>query len=285
MVIQRKNILILAQNTDNHFASRVKDEAIKLGKNLYILNAKSFDLPLEVTLKNKLQLPPPSETVIWNRVSGSSYNDYDLMVTESWQKLGAELLNSLKAHETYRNKFKQFMHLKNAKLPVPETYYLPQRSIELISGSGPFVVKTERGSMGKGVIRIQDKSSLADFLTLCESIGDTRFIVQEFIDYEIEERVFVCNGEIVGHLLKERSCNSWKHSLSKAIWKRGKEVSIELQSLISPIDDLERKFFYAIDFIKKGNDYIVLEVNLCPGLQGPASLGDNTILKRVLRSI
>jgi ribosomal protein S6--L-glutamate ligase len=280
----RKNLVILTRTTNTYFHKTAYQLARDFRINLIFIDPHKIDLPLEGFIESKAGLlPSPSKTILWNRVSGTTYNDYDQLVTRNWQDLGATLLNSPNAHFDYRDKFNQFLHLKRAGVPLVETYYLPNLQIELIPENGPFVAKTLRGAKGKGVVRLEDKVALHDFLTLINSMGDNRFIIQPLINYQDEHRVFVLKNEIIGHFIKRRTSNNWKHNLEHTEWSLASELSAKMLKIVSIISKLEDKFFFAIDFILKNDDLKVLEVNICPGIEGPDALLEQSILTYALR--
>ena len=269
----------MTRSSNSYFNKKAQHIAGELGINLIIASPDQIDLPLESYLKNSANvLPRPKETILWNRIAGSSYDDYDLLITRNWQQLGAKTVNKIDAHQIYRDKFLQYLHLKNNNIPVVETYYLPNGQTSLLDHQGPFVAKTLRGAQGKGVIRLEDKSALEDFLALSKAISDSRFIIQPFIEYPREHRVLVLKGEIVAHLIKDKTQEHWKHNGNHAVWREGGKLNDSVYSVVNKITSLEEKFFYAIDFISDDDKFVVLEVNLCPGVEkAEATLGKSLI--------
>lgn len=279
----KKNLVILTRPSNKSFQEKIKEAAAEKSLNVFIIYPENIDLPLDLHLKNHQQhLPIPESCLFWNRISGTTYNDYDRLITASWQQMGATLLNCPNVHHLYRDKFRQYLHLKNAGLPVLNTYYLPNKNTKNIPHEGPFVAKTLRGAKGKGVIKLIDKMALEDFLTLTESMGDTRFIIQDFVSYEQEHRLLVCGGEIIRHLIKTSSGGHWKHNLNNSKWSVALETPEEMINIVKKVDALEKKFFYAVDLIYKNNDLYLLEVNICPGVDGPDELSEKSILHEVL---
>ncbi len=281
-----KNLVIMTRTSNIYFLNKAKEVSKKMGIQLTVIEPSEVDLPLEKFMeKYPGRLPDPKKTIFWNRVAGTSYNDYDQLVAKNWQILGAELLNSLNVHHHYRDKFHQYLHLKSLNLPLINTYYLPNMNLEMVNSNGPFVAKTLRGAKGKGVVKLEDKAALKDFLTLTSSMGDTRFIIQPFIEYQYEHRLLVLKGKVIGHFIKENSNEHWKHNLSNAQWKKAEKANERMLDIVEEINTLEQKFFYAIDFISKNDELTVLEVNMCPGIEGPDAILEHSILENVLSVI
>ena len=283
--MSHKKLVIMTRKTNEYFIKTITASAKKLNIDLYLFGPDDFELPLKKFLELKNEFPDPKETVIWNRISGTTYDDYDLLVLQSWQNLGAELLNSLEVHETYRNKYKQYIMLDSAGIPLLDTYYLPNINLKMLDSQGPFVAKTLRGAKGKGVIKLENKEDLKDFLTLTQSMGDKRFLIQNFVKYEEEHRVLVLKGKILGHYIKKNNQGHWKHSLAHAQWHRAESTSKEMIEIVNKVHELDQKFFFAVDFINKNNELFVLEVNLCPGVEGPDAIEENSLLEKVLAAI
>lgn len=276
----------MTRTSNIYFIKKAKEVAVKLGINLSVIEPSQIDLPLDKFIeKNQHALPDPKETIFWNRVAGTSYNDFDQLVAKNWQLLGATLLNALNVHHSYRDKYYQYLHLKTLNLPLVDTYYLTNLTLDMIPSDGPFVAKTLRGAKGKGVIKLEDKMALKDFLTLMNAMGDNRFIIQPFIDYQFEHRVLVLKGKIIGHFIKENSSEHWKHNLSNASWVHSPDTHPLMIEMVQQIDQLEQKFFYAVDFISKNNELTILEVNICPGIEGPDAILKQSILETALSVI
>ena len=280
-----KSLIVLTRSPNKAFETRVIKAALKKCIKTYVLHPSEVDLPLEAFLDQNKDLPAPRETYLWNRVSGTSYDDYDQLISLSWQQLGAHLLNCPNIHLNYRDKYRQYLHLKFAGLPVVRTHYCQSGNIDLIDHDGPYVVKTLRGIKGKGVIKVETREALQDFITLSNSIGDNRFIIQKYIPYERELRFLMHQGKILRSFEKSKKTSKWKHNLENSTWEEFNGLTPGMQEIVSKIDYLEKKFFYAIDLICENNYLYVLEVNICPGLEGPESLGDMNILEEVFNFI
>lgn len=273
----------MTRTSNIYFIEKAREIAKKMGINLTVIEPHQLDLPLENFINlNPGKLPKPTETIFWNRVAGTSYNDYDQLIAKNYLALGATLLNELSVHHRYRDKYHQYLHLKSIGVPLIPTYYLPNQNVDMISTDGPFVAKTLRGAKGKGVVKLENKSALKDFLTLTSSMGDSRFIIQPFIDYQTEHRLLVLKGEVIGHFIKRNSTSHWKHNLSNAKWELCKDTTPEMLEIVGKVNSLEQKFFYAVDFISKNNKLTILEVNICPGIEGPDAILEESILNKVL---
>jgi len=276
----------MTRTSNIYFIEKAREVSKSMGINLTVLEPHQLDLPLENFMQlNPGKLPDPSQTIFWNRVAGTSYNDYDQLIAKNWQALGATLLNELSVHHCYRDKYHQFLHLRSINAPLIPTYYLPNQNVDMIESDGPYVAKTLRGAKGKGVVKLENKSALNDFLTLTSSMGDSRFIIQPFIDYQNEHRLLILQGEVIGHFIKRNSTAHWKHNLSNAKWELCTDTTPEMLNIVEKVNALEKKFFYAIDFISKNDNLTILEVNICPGIEGPDAILKDSILTKVLSVI
>ena len=138
----KKNLVIMTRTSNIYFIKKAKEVAVKLGINLSVIEPSQIDLPLDKFIeKNQHALPDPKETIFWNRVAGTSYNDSDQLVAKNWQLLGATLLNALNVHHSYRDKYYQYLHLKTLNLPLVDTYYLTNLTLDMIPSDGPLSPK------------------------------------------------------------------------------------------------------------------------------------------------
>ena len=83
-----RNLIVLTRFPNEEFKSKLMRAASNNSIKAYLLHPNEIDLPLEKYLHLNKHLPAPEETLLWNRVSGTSYDDYDQLICESWQQLG-----------------------------------------------------------------------------------------------------------------------------------------------------------------------------------------------------
>ena len=277
------NLIILTRSSNKELLNKIDSNKKRSPLNIYLVDPEELDLPLKHFHENNPSILPSNlhNSIIWNRVSGTNYSDYDYLVTQELCSLGATALNDPALYINYRDKYAQLLHLRRHQIPVLETYYLPNHNTEMINSSGPFVVKTLRGAKGRGVIKLENISALKDFLTLTSSMGDNRFIIQELIEFAHEYRVLMLGGEVLQHLKKSPLPGEWKHGIETAKWEQLSETPEDLVEILSKIDHIEKKYFYAVDYIRNNDKLYILEVNTSPGI---TSL-NNSQVSRVLNEV
>ncbi len=133
----------------------------------------------------------------------------------------------------------------------------------------PLILKNRFRSLGIGIYLVNSKEQIEGI------IGKTRyteFFVQEYIEESkgVDIRVLMAGNKIVG-AYKRTNTKSYKSNMAKG----GKAELIPIEDIPKKLKKLSIKISKAfrldiigIDFLIKGSDYLVLEVNHNPGLFG-----------------
>jgi len=133
----------------------------------------------------------------------------------------------------------------------------------------PLILKNRFRSLGIGIYLVNSKEQIEGI------IGRTRyteFFVQEYIEESkgVDIRVLMAGNKIVG-AYKRTNTKSYKSNMAKG----GKAEIIPIEDIPKKLKKLSIKISKAfrldiigIDFLIKGSDYLVLEVNHNPGLFG-----------------
>ncbi len=212
-------------------------------------------------------------TLIFNRISGYRYDDYDLYFCLEKEKLGVPVINSPNQSFLIRDKLAQ----------IPLMHDIPIPGIPSFSWRGPFtnkdyplksdswVIKPQRSSGGRGIERLNPEEFV---IWQKEALRrkDQRYIYQPFIPNKGEFRLFLINHPSRGHhwWLYKNNPNDWRHNLTQGATVEALPEK-EVPSTLRPMHNFFRQYLapgiYAIDFLNTHKGPVFLEINNCPGLR------------------
>lgn len=236
------------------------EEAKKKNINLVLLN-----LSYDVDEKKIEELIAPCD-VIYNATS----EDFGIELVKTMESLGKKVLESSKAYYYSEDKWLFFLRCREDNIPVPETILLSENESMIKSelkefGKWPVVLKRSEGTMGQFVDKAENVNEALKIVNRFWKKGgrESSIIAQEMI-HSPSYRVTVIDGKIVQTALKENK--SWKSTGVYARTFKRFEVDKKLNTLVNKITKLSGIKICGIDFLRKGDDWVVLEVNSAPGL-------------------
>ncbi|WP_338665656.1 alpha-L-glutamate ligase [Pararoseomonas sp. SCSIO 73927] len=154
---------------------------------------------------------PPPEGVFYNRMSASSHtrgHRYSAELTAAvlaWlERYGRRVVNGPRALDLEISKARQYAALEAAGIAVPGTVVVRGEAEDVVRaararyGSGPLILKPNRGGKGLGVRLFADPDALAAFLADApedELPADGLWLLQ---DYLRAARPFITRAEFVG---------------------------------------------------------------------------------------
>jgi glutathione synthase/RimK-type ligase-like ATP-grasp enzyme len=173
---------------------------------------------------------------------------------------------------------------KEHKIPTPETIllcgnvYLAKKELTRF-GHWPVVMKRISGTMGEFVDRAESLEDVERIMKGFWHKGEKLpIIAQEYVDSQ-SYRVTVIGGKIVQTALKEN--RGWK--ATGVYTKEFKHFKIDrkLKKLVKKVIKMSKINICGIDFIKKDDKWMVLEVNSVPAFdffpQEREKLADKTL--------
>ncbi|MBP0494923.1 ATP-grasp domain-containing protein [Pararoseomonas indoligenes] len=154
---------------------------------------------------------PPPEGVFYNRMSASSHtrgHRYSAELTAAvlaWlERFGRRVVNGPRALDLEISKARQYAALETAGVTVPGTVVVRGEAEDVVKaararyGSGPLILKPNRGGKGLGVRLFADPDALAAFLADApedELPADGLWLLQDYIR---AARPFITRAEFVG---------------------------------------------------------------------------------------
>ena len=186
------------------------------------------------------------------------------------------------------NKFWTLLALKEAGLPVPDTYMAgSRRTVDMMLDGMkyPVVMKLLYGSLGKGVMFADSKQSAASFMDALERFNEPLFL-EEYIENPGEDiRAFVLGGEVIGAM--KRIAEKDERRTNIGIGGSGEPIELDAN-----MKDMAVKAAAAIgmditgiDIIKGPKGPIVLEANVNVHFEGITKVLGRNIAKDIVEYV
>lgn len=269
-------IAILSKGPGNYSTKRLKEEALKRGHEVKVINYVKCEAKIEqnnpvVTYKSGILT---GFDAIIPRIS-SSYTRYGSAIVRQFEMQGVFTTASSIAIVRSRDKLRATQLLARAGIDIPKTIFSRGGSdidkvMEDLNGP-PIIIKLARGTHGRGVVlaetRKAAKSVIQSFYLMDED--GTNILLQEYIEESAgaDIRAFIVGGKVVASM-KRQSIN-FEEEFRSNLHQGGEGTSIKLT-------DEERKAaikaaktmglsICGVDLIRSKRGPLVLEVNSSPG--------------------
>jgi len=272
-------IAILSKGPGNHSTKRIKEEAVKRGHEVQIINYAECEARIE---KNNPVVTYNGDILtgfdaIIPRIA-SSYTRYGSAIVRQFEMQGVFTTASSIAIVRSRDKLRATQLLARAGIGIPKTIFTRGRLtpeeidklVEELSGP-PIVIKLARGTHGRGVVLAETRKAARSVLQgfyLMEQEG-TNILLQEYIEEAAgaDIRVYVVGSQVIASM-KRQSINTDEEFRSNI--HQGGEGSI-----IKLTDEEEKIAIKAakamglnicgVDMMRSKRGPLVLEVNSSPG--------------------
>jgi RimK family alpha-L-glutamate ligase len=185
------------------------------------------------------------------------------------EERGIPVINSPRAIERTVDKLWTTALLQHAGLPVPETVVCedPEAAITAFRALGDVIVKPLFGSMGLGMVRVNDEEMAFRVFRTLETLRSVYYL-QRAIDHDgCDVRAFVVGGRVIGAI--ERSAPGWKTNLARGGRARGVTLpAARIESALAAAKAVGADYA-GVDLLpaRDGTVYVV-EVNGIPGWRG-----------------
>jgi RimK family alpha-L-glutamate ligase len=187
------------------------------------------------------------------------------------EKRGVPVMNSARAIERSVDKFYTTALLQEAGLPTPETVVCENanEAMEAVLAMGDVVIKPLFGSMGHGMVRVNDPDVAFRVVRSLEQLRVV-FYVQRAIDHDGRDiRVFVLGGRVLGAIERRAPEGQWRTNVSLGGAARPFELPGAWEEFAVCAASTIGADYAGVDLLpSRDGSVFVLEVNGIPGWQG-----------------
>jgi len=196
---------------------------------------------------------------------------YRLNTLHYLEKLGVRVLNSAAVIEKTVDKFYSTALLARAGLPVPRTVVAESfdAAMTAVEEMGRVVVKPVFGSLGKGIVRVDDPDTAYRVFRALE-LGRYVYYVQEYLESGGEDfRLMVTGDRVLGAMRRRgQGCQSWKSNIACGATAEHYHPNPELADLALRATQALGSDYAGVDILISAGKPYVLEANGIPGWTG-----------------
>jgi len=243
-----------------------KDEKIfqKLAKknNIGLVMFNAFDKFSEEEIEDKIKK--------CDLTFNNSAEEIAVELVKTIEGLGGKVIDPSKVYYYIEDKWIFSVKCRKNKIPTPETILLSESvnvAVDQLKSFGkwPVVLKRVTGTRGEYVDKADNPNEARKVIKRFWEKGDDRLpiIAQELIRSPCY-RVTVVGGKIVQTAVK--NTKDWKATGEHSKTLEEFPVDEELERLVEKISKVSNISVCGIDFLKKDEKWVVLEVNAEPGL-------------------
>ncbi len=266
---------------------RIREEAILLGHRFQVIDLNKFGFEI---FDNKISMGELSnldvDIVIIRGIFVAIHSLSPLIDYLRSRKIKV-FDNNLSVHKYAINKIADFIKISLAGLPMPDTAYardfdnLPKKAEKL---KYPVIIKSTRMGKGASVVMLNSGSDLNKYIAIYkkEKTNSKDLIMQEFIDYKYDLRVFVLGDKLFA-MRRIPPKNDFRANFSLG-------GSVEIYNLPVELQELSKKAIESVNLeiagvdilLDKSNKPYILEVNHTPGMLGIETATKENISKMYL---
>jgi ribosomal protein S6--L-glutamate ligase len=264
-------IIILSKGSGNYSTKRLKEEALKRGHEVRVINyAKCY-----VTLEQGKPVvhykggEVRDVDVIIPRIS-AKITGYGSAIVRQFEMQNVPTTTSSIAIVRSRDKLRSMQLLAKSGVGIPKSVFARETAdfegvLEQVGGA-PVIIKVARGTHGNGVVLAETRKAALAVMQAFYVEG-VNFLVQEYVAESagVDIRAFVVNGKVVASMMRQSLDDDFRSNLHQG----GEGISVKLT-------DQERKTaqkaakamglpICGVDMMRSARGPLVLEVNSSPG--------------------
>lgn len=265
------NIAILSKGPGNYSTRRLKEELVRRGHSVRIINYAACYMAVE---QNNPEVSYDGEEVVGVDVIipriAASLTRYGASIVRQFEMQNVFTTTKSIALTRSRDKLRSLQLLSKAGVGIPKTVFARDNSdidgvLEQVGGA-PVIIKVARGTHGNGVVLAESRKA-AKAVMQAFYVEGVSFLVQEYIAEAAgsDIRAFVVNGKVVASMERRSLDDDFRSNLHQG----GEGRAVKLT-------DIERKTaqkaakamglqIAGVDMMRSNRGPLVLEVNASPG--------------------
>lgn len=186
------------------------------------------------------------------------------------------------------NKFLTLLALREAGLPVPETFMaMSRQTVEnlLDEMDFPVVMKLLYGSLGKGVMFADSKQSAASFMDALERFKEPIFL-EEYVPNPGEDiRAFVLGGGLLGAMKRIAKKDERRTNIGIGGTGKPTTLDIKMESIAIKAASVLGMDITGIDIIKGPRGPVVIEANVNVHFEGLTKALGMNVAKEIVEFV
>lgn len=219
-----------------------------------------------------------------------SYTKYGTAVLRQFEMQGTYVAASSLAINRSRNKLRSMQLLAKANIGIPKTIIANSdvETDEILDafGKGPYIIKTTRGTHGKGVVLAETKKA-AKAVMQAFYVENVNFMVQEFVEESAgtDIRVLVIGGRIYASI--ERKSLDDEFRSNTHLGGEGKKIKLseEEKRVAKKAAKVMGLPICGVDMMRSSRGPLILEVNSSASIMTPEKITGKDIATKIIKYV
>lgn len=279
------NIAILSKGSANYSTRRLKEEALKRGHEVRIINYAKCYVSIE-----------SNNPVV--RYKGEELHDVDVIIpriASSLTRYGGSIVRQFEMQNVFttttsialtrsRDKLRSLQLMAKAGVGIPKTVFALETAdfddvLEQIGGA-PVIIKVARGTHGNGVVLAETRKA-AKAVMQAFYVEGVSFLVQEYIAEAAgtDIRAFVVNGKVVASMKRQSLDDDFRSNLHQGGEGKPIKLTDEERKVAQRAAKAMGLQICGVDMVRSERGPLVLEVNSSPGFGIEKVTGHNVAEK------
>jgi ribosomal protein S6--L-glutamate ligase len=267
-------IAILSKGPGNYSTKRLKEEAIKRGHEIEVINYILCEARIEQSKPIILYQGEELKgfDAIIPRIA-SSYTRYGSAIVRQFEMQGVFTTTSSISIVRSRDKLRSIQLLARAGIGIPKTIF--SRGITEIDtvmeelGGPPIIIKLARGTHGRGVVLAESRKAARSVMQGFYLMDDdgTNILLQEYIEESAgtDIRAFVVGGQVVASMKRQSLTDDFRSNLHQGGEGKTIKLSDEAHRTALKAAKAMGLSICGVDMMRSNRGPLVLEVNSSPG--------------------
>jgi ribosomal protein S6--L-glutamate ligase len=283
-------IAILSKGPGNYSTKRIKEEAVKRGHEVEVINYILCEARIE---QSKPVVIYKGEAlkgfdVIIPRIA-SSYTRYGSAIVRQFEMQGVFTTTSSISIVRSRDKLRSTQLLSRAGIGIPKTIFSRGLSdIDTIMeelGGPPIIIKLARGTHGRGVVLAESRKAARSVLQGFYLMDDdgTNILMQEYIEESAgsDIRAFVVGSQVVASMKRQSLTDDFRSNLHQGGEGTAIKLTDEEEKVAIKAARAMGLSICGVDMMRSKRGPLVLEVNSSPGF-GIEQVTDRNVAEKII---
>lgn len=267
-------IAILSKGPGNYSTKRLREEALKRGHEVEVINYILCEARIE---QSKPIVMYKGEAIggfdaIIPRIA-SSYTRYGSAIVRQFEIQGVFTTTSSISIVRSRDKLRSIQILSRAGIGIPKTIFSRGLSdIDTVMeelGGPPIIIKLARGTHGRGVVLAESRKAARSVLQGFYLMDDdgTNILMQEYVEESAgtDIRAFVVGSQVVASMKRQSLDDDFRSNLHQGGEGSNVKLSDEEKKVAVKAARAVGLSIAGVDMMRSNRGPLVLEVNASPG--------------------
>lgn len=284
-------IALLSKGAANYSTKRLKEEALKRGHEVKIVNYAKCYMTIE-----------RGNPVVYYK--GKILDDFDAVIpriAQSYTKYGCAVVRQFEMRDVYttaksiaidrsRDKLRTYQLLSKAGVGIPKTVFARETadfdSVIEKAGGAPLIVKVARGTHGNGVV-LAETNKAAKAVMQAFYVEGVTFLVQEFVKESagMDIRALVVGSRVVASIKRQSLDDDFRSNTHQGgVGQIVKMTPEEERTAIRAARAMGLPVC-AVDMMRSDRGPLVLEVNSSGSIKTPELLTKRNVAEKIIEYI